>query len=181
MAEPMSGGSSDTSTGRHPLIVTADLGLADFAWLDAQRRAYFPPERNQLAAHLTMFHALPPSLEEEVRRHLKALTAASRPVASIAGLMNLGGGVAYRIISTDLESVRDAIADHFHGSLTAQDGGGWRPHVTIQNKVSSAAAKLLFERLEHDFVPRPVTIRGLALHRYLGGPWDLLGRFPFRG
>ena len=47
-----------------PLIVTAELGPADFAWLDAQRRAHFPPERNQLAAHLTMFHALPPSLEE---------------------------------------------------------------------------------------------------------------------
>ena len=42
------------------LIVTAAMGAEDFAWLDRQRRAYFPPERNQLSAHLTMFHALPP-------------------------------------------------------------------------------------------------------------------------
>lgn len=164
-----------------PLIVTADLGPADFAWLDAQRRAYFPPERNQLAAHLTMFHALPPSLEEDVRRHLKGLSSAPPPNATIASLMNLGGGVAYRVLSPELVLIREEIADHFHGSLTAQDSGGWRPHVTIQNKVSSTAAKLLLELLERDFVPRPVTIRGLALHRYLGGPWELLGRFPFRG
>ena len=163
-----------------PLIVTADLSAADFAWLDAQRRAHFPPERNQLAAHLTMFHALPPSLEEEVRRHLKTASAVARPIARIAGLMNLGGGVAYRVASVELESIRDAIAHHFHGSLTAQDAGGWRAHVTIQNKVKSTEAKMLLEKLERDFQPRPIVIHGLALHRYLGGPWEPLGRFPFR-
>jgi len=40
-----------------PLIVTAELAPEDFAWLDALRRHHFPPERNQLRAHLTMFHA----------------------------------------------------------------------------------------------------------------------------
>lgn len=164
-----------------PLIVTADLGAADFAWLDEQRRAFFPPECNQLSAHLTMFHALPPSLEEEVRRTLKTLTASPRPPATIAGLLNLGGGVAYRIVSPELDRIRDAIADHFHGSLTAQDGGGWRPHVTIQNKVAASAARALLDRLERDFQPQPLAVTGLALHRYLGGPWEQLGRFAFRG
>lgn len=163
-----------------PLILTADLGAADFAWLDAQRRAHFPPDRNVLGAHLTMFHALPPSLEEEVRRQLKTVTAAPPPTAVISGLINLGGGVAYRVQSPALDAARADFAAHFHGSLTAQDAGVWRAHVTIQNKVPAAKAKALFERLGSDFKPRPLRIRGLALHRYLGGPWEPLGRFAFR-
>ena len=162
------------------MIVTAALGPADFAWLDGQRRAYFPPDRNQLSAHLTMFHALPPSLEEEVRGQLKTLAQAKPPRATIAGLINLGGGVAYRVVSDDLVGIRAAIADHFQGALTAQDKAGWRPHVTIQNKVRAADAKALFDRLQRDFQPRPLAIHGLALDRYLGGPWEPLGRFAFR-
>lgn len=163
-----------------PLIITAELGSVDFAWLDGERRQYFPAERNQLAAHLTMFHALPPSLEEEARRTLKQQTAAPPPRAMVAGLMNLGGGVAYRIASDDLDKIRTAIADHFHGSLSAQDAGGWRAHVTIQNKVKPGEARALKEELERNFQPRPLTIRELALHRYLGGPWEKLGAWAFR-
>jgi hypothetical protein len=43
----------------------------------------------------------------------------------MAGLMNLGRGVAYRIVSEDLEAIRRDVADHFHGFLTAQDSQGW--------------------------------------------------------
>ena len=127
-----------------------------------------------------MFHALPPSLEEEVRGQLKTLAQARPPQATIAGLINLGGGVAYRVVSDDLVGIRAAIADHFHGALTAQDEAGWRPHVTIQNKVQAADAKALFDRLQRDFQPRPLVLHGLALDRYLGGPWEPLGRFAFR-
>ena len=162
------------------LIVTAELGPADFAWLDGERRLYFPPERNQLSAHLTMFHALPPSLEDEARGQLKAMSRSARPAATVAGLINLGGGVAYRVMSPGLDIIRAAIADHFHGSLTAQDASRWRAHVTIQNKVTSSDAKALFDRLERDFRPRPLAIHGLAFHRYLGGPWESLGRWAFR-
>lgn len=162
------------------LIVTAALGAADFAWLDAQRRRYFPPERNMLSAHLTMFHALPPSAEEEARRLLARQVNRRAPRATVAGLLNLGRGVAYRIVSEDLEQVRGAIADHFHGLLTAQDAQGWRPHVTIMNKAEPAAARALLSTLEEEFRPRPLEIGGLELHRYLGGPWERLGRWPFR-
>lgn len=162
------------------LIVTAELGGADFAWLDDQRRRHFPPERNILDAHLTMFHALPPSIEDEVRRQLRLVTKTSPPTATIASLMNLGGGVAYRIVSPALDSIRDDIASRFHGALTAQDAAGWRAHVTIQNKVTSSAAKTLMDQLEKGFRPRPLVIAGMALHRYLGGPWETIGRWPFR-
>ena len=163
------------------LIVTAELGAEELAWLDSLRRRHYPPERNQLPAHLTMFHALPPSAEGEARARLAACATERPPQAMIAGVMDLGGGVAMRVVSDDLDRIRDAIARDLHGLLSAQDSAGWRPHVTIQNKVPPRTARVLFDKMAADFRPRPLPIRGLALHRYLGGPWQLLGSYAFRG
>ena len=49
-----------------PFIVTAELPADLLAWSDALRRAHFPPERNWLKAHVTLFHAFAPSLREEL-------------------------------------------------------------------------------------------------------------------
>lgn len=163
------------------LIITAELAPTDLAWLDALRRRHYPADRNQLPAHLTIFHALPPSLESEARHRLAQAAAAKPPRATVAGLMDLGGGVAFRITSADLDRIREALSDAFHGMLGAQDSGGWRPHVTIQNKVANRDARQLLEALEAGFRPRPLGIRGLGLHRYLRGPWETLHVWPFRG
>lgn len=163
------------------LIVTAELGAADLAWLDGLRRRHYPPERNRLPAHLTMFHALPPSAEPELRARLGGLANAPPPMATLAGLLDLGGGVAFRIVSDDLDAIRAALAEDMHGLLSAQDAHGWRPHVTIQNKVPNRDARELKAWLERDFRPRPLAIAGLGLHRYLGGPWETLGSWRFRG
>ena len=95
--------------------------------------------------------------------------------------MDLGGGVAFRVASTDLDSIRRELADNFVGLLSAQDAGGWRPHVTIQNKVPQKDARQLIARLEREFRPRPLEISGLGLHHYLGGPWDRIAAYSFRG
>ena len=153
----------------------------DLAWLDALRRQHFPPDRNQLPAHLTIFHALPPSSEAEARARLSALAQAPQPRALFDGMMDLGGGVAFRIVSDDLDRIRAELADGFHGLLSAQDNAGWRPHVTIQNKVAPKVARELKSDLERSFVQRPLGITGLGLHRYLGGPWERLAIYPFRG
>ena len=95
--------------------------------------------------------------------------------------MDLGGGVAFRVASDDLDRLRDELADRFHGLLGAQDAGGWRPHVTIQNKVAPKTARELLSTIERNFIPRPLRISGLGLHRYLDGPWETLAVYPFRG
>jgi hypothetical protein len=102
------------------LIVTAEIGPGDLVWLERLRRAHYPAERNRVPAHLIMFHALPPSAEGEVRRSLARLASGPPPKARIEGLMNLGGGVAFRIVSTDLDQVRRDLAEDFHGLLGAQ-------------------------------------------------------------
>lgn len=170
-----------TSAGPAPVIVTAVFGDADHAFLDGLRRKHFPPERNQLAAHLTMFHHLPPGVEGELKGRLAELVRGSAPAAELSGLINLGRGVAFRIHSPELESIRRRMAEAFHGLLTPQDATGWRPHVTIQNKVEPAVAKALLQQLGSTFVPRSVKIAGLAAHFYRGGPWELIARYPFRG
>ncbi|MDP9163303.1 MAG: 2'-5' RNA ligase family protein [Pseudomonadota bacterium] len=163
-----------------PLIVTADFTPAELAFLDGERRAHFPPDRNILPAHLTLFHALPPSVESELRRRLAEAADREPPRAVLAGLRSLGSGVAYAVISDELDDLRADLAGAFKGCLTAQDAQGWRAHVTIQNKVSAGTAQALLADKQRDFRPRPLGLAGLALHRYLGGPWALVQRWRFR-
>jgi hypothetical protein len=145
------------------------------------RRTNYPPERNLVPAHLTLLRALPPSALDEAKRQLALQAAAPAPNAIAAGVMDLGGGVAFRIVSDELDAIRDDLAEHFRGLLSSQDTGGWRPHVTIQNKVRSREARAVIAALERDFRPRPLAIAALALHRYLGGPWDTVAIYKFRG
>lgn len=165
--------------GPAPIIVTALLGASDFALLDGLRRTHFPPARNRLAAHLTLFHHLAPSLADELARRLKSETRGAAPTARVAGLINLGGGVAFRIESDGLAAIRERLVDAFHGALTPQDAAGWRPHVTVQNKVAAAVARETLALLSRDFRPRPLAMTGLATWFYRGGPWEPIARFPF--
>lgn len=164
-----------------PLIVTADFSAADFCWLEGLRRAHYPAEQNRVPVHLTMFQGLPPSAVEEVKQQLTYQSAGPPPRATIAGLMSLSTGVALRIVSDELDAIREAVADHFHGLLCAPDAAGWRPHITIQNKVPPRQAKSLLDELQRDFRPRPLGIAGLSVHRYRGGPWETLASYKFRG
>ena len=163
-----------------PIIVTALLGAEDQAWFDGLRRAHFPPERNHLAAHLTMFHHLPPSFADELKRRLVEETRGVRPpLARVTAPFSLGKGVAFRIDSPELAAIRARLAEAFAGLLTPQDQAGWRAHVTVQNKVEPAAAKALLAELSGGFSPRSVKIAGLASWWYRGGPWEPLSRHPF--
>jgi hypothetical protein len=162
------------------LIVTAEIAQRDFGWIEHLRRSHYPPERNHVPAHLTILHALPPSAEGEVRSRLARLVNRVPPRATIEGLLDLGGGVAFRVVSPDLDRIREDLVNDLHGLLGAQDSGGWRPHVTIQNKVAPKIARALKASMEREFTRRPLAIGALGLHRYLGGPWDTLAIYPFR-
>jgi len=165
-----------------PFIVTAELPPDLFSWADGLRRAHFPPERNHLAAHVTLFHAFAPSLREELRPLLADLAARhAPPPARLSGLMNLGRGTALALESPAMLALRALIAEHFHGALTAQDRHPPRLHITIQNKVAPEAARALQAELAPGLQPRDFAFTGLGLHIYRGGPWEAAGRWPFRG
>jgi hypothetical protein len=157
------------------------MAASDHGWADALRRRYFPPERNHLAAHITLFHHLPPGSLAEVQEQLARLARGPRPPARIDRLISLGGGVALHVESPDLLAMREELADRFRSLLTPQDQARPRLHITIQNKVTAETARATLSQLGPDFRPRPLGIAGLAAWHYLGGPWALIRRYSFRG
>jgi len=168
--------------GPAPLIVAAEMPPDLFSWANQLRQQHFPPERNVLKAHVTLFHALPPSCESEVRDCLAALAARNPPPAArLEGLMPLGKGTALKLSSPAMINLWEELAERFHGLLTPQDMHRPRLHVTIQNKVSIEEAKALQAELAPRIEPRAFAFRGLELHAYRGGPWELLQKWRFRG
>jgi 2'-5' RNA ligase len=165
-----------------PLILTLRMDAASFGRFDALRRAHFPPERNLIPAHLTLFHHLPGDRAAEVAAALAAACAEEAPIDLAAtGLRPLGRGVAFELDAPRLLALRRRLAALWAPWLTAQDRAGFRPHVTVQNKVAPIEARALLGRLRAGFEPFPVRGEGLLLWRYLGGPWAAAGDFPFRG
>jgi hypothetical protein len=163
------------------IIVTATFGDGDNGWLQDLRRTHYPPERNRVPAHLTLFRQLPPSLEPELGTRLARFAASRSPFATVAGVMDLGEGTALRVESEALIRIQSELAEVFHGLLTPQDEAAWRPHVTIQNKVARREARALQQRLRATFRPRPLAIRALAAWRYRDGPWEPIREWVFRG
>ena len=164
-----------------PLILTLLLDPPSQSRFDALREAHFPPERNVLAAHVTLFHALPGGAEQQVRGDLAE--AARRPPFPVAvtGLRSLGGGVAYVLESRELAGLHGELAARWRHSLTRQDRQPLRPHVTVQNKVPPQHARELLAHLQQGFTPYEVQAEGLALWRYLGGPWEPVAGERFAG
>jgi len=165
-----------------PLILTLGLDAASFARLDTLRRAHFPPERNHLPAHLTLFHALPGARMAEIVAQLATASAGLPPPAlHFDGLRSLGRGVAFSVESPGLAGLRERLAAAWQEALTPQDRKPFRPHVTVQNKVAPEAAQSLLETLRQDFTPWDGYGEALLLWHYRGGPWEAAAQFPFSG
>ncbi len=163
-----------------PLILTLALDPRSHAFFEAERRKHFPPARNIVPAHLTLFHQLPGAEEADVRAILQGFAAATPHfLLAIDGLRFLGRGVAYEVSSPELQALRTRCADAFADRLIPQDRQGYRPHVTIQNKADPREAKALFEDLRSRFTPFEAEAVGLLLWRYLNGPWERVAFLPF--
>jgi hypothetical protein len=108
------------------------------------------------------------------------LARAQTPIPlEASSLRLLGRGVAFAISSPALVGLREDLASRWSEWLTAQDRQLFKPHVTIQNKVSPSDAWTLHDRLSREFERFPIEGSGLLLWRYLGGPWEQAGAFPF--
>lgn len=152
----------------NPLILTLKMDEKSQSFFDSKRQAYFPPERNFLEAHLMVFHQLP--FDNETVSFLKNLKLPGF-TAEVTGLMKLGRGVAYRIACAEMMQLHRLLSRHFFPVLSAQDRQGYRPHVTIQNKVSPETAGLLYAELSSSFVAFNIGISAIQVFSYLGGPW----------
>jgi 2'-5' RNA ligase len=165
-----------------PLILTLQLDEGSFAFFDEQRRRYFPPERNFIPAHLTLFHALPGEHLSNVQRDIEACVSGRKPFRlNVTGVRSLGRGVAYSLESPDLAEMRRHFAQAWNDWLKPQDRQNHNPHVTVQNKVDPTQARALLEDLSESFQPFQAEAVALDLWWYRGGPWEKVRSFSFHG
>lgn len=166
----------------NPFIVTAALPPYIQGWANGLRLEHYPPERNHLHAHVTMFHSFAPSLFDELKDFLPQVAREfAAPEGQITGVMDLGKGTAIALQSEPLLTLRGLIAEHFHGSLTAQDLYESRPHITIQNKVTKSEARALQADLAPTIEPQRFAFPAIELHLYKQGPWERIKTCAFRG
>jgi len=164
----------------HANIVTLRMDEASQAFFERMRQAHFPPERNHIAAHLTLFHTLPNI--DEVKEVLRWVARQRAPFAMhVTGLRSLGRGVAYTLKSAELAEIHAELAGAFSEYLSAQDKQKFMPHVVVQNKAKPESAKALLAELDREFLGFEVGAMGLDLWHYLGGPWELAEAFSFGG
>lgn len=148
--------------------------------MTALRKKYFPPKLNKLEAHLTLFHALPESkLEETIVPTLTRVAAQTQSFdihASSPIRMKKGFAIAVPKAKggEKAQSVHAALQGPWkqEGWLSEQDGGGFRVHYTVMNKVDDeeevAAA---MEEVKASFKGDKGRVEGLGLWRYERGYW----------
>ncbi|MEX6634074.1 2'-5' RNA ligase family protein [Hyphococcus lacteus] len=169
-----------------PIIISLQFDEETSAFFEAQREKHYPTAINNVPAHLTLFHNLPGAHFDEVLQIIGRTSAIQYgfPI-SVTEVMRLGRGVAYRVSGPPLLPLRAKLVKSFGSWLTGQDRQGFRPHVTIQNKVSIQEAMALHAHLSKEFSPRSGWATGLQIWRYQGprgrsGHWQPAGAFGFR-
>ena len=148
------------------------------ARFDALRRAHFPPERNHLAAHVTLFHALPGEHERAGARPTSR-EAAARPPYAVRGHRGCAASAAAwrtTCAAEELAALRRELGRAL-GAVADAAGRAAAPaarHGAEQGRARSGRARCS-EQLSARLRAVRRARRGLALWRYLGGPWETGG------
>ncbi|MGG6242900.1 2'-5' RNA ligase family protein [Nodosilinea sp. AN01ver1] len=162
------------------LLLTLKLDQPTFERANTLRQQYFPPERNVVPAHVILFHQLPGDCEAAICHRLETLCDRTEHFSlSLPSLQSLGSGVAISVRSAGLMQLHKTLATTWDEWLIPQDRQGYRPHVTIQNKVKPETARQLYEDLNAQWQPITGWGEGLLLWYYHKGPWELARDFCF--
>lgn len=134
---------------KNPLILTLTLDKASHAFLTNLRSKYFPPSRNFLSAHVTLFHAIPPHRVIELNRHLNEICASTNAWDVFIGEPKAMGkrGVMVNVRerpSGTVEGIHHELMARLKrgvkedkDKLTDQDARPLgKPHVTVLNKAT---------------------------------------------
>ena len=163
-----------------PLLVTLGFDPPTFERLDRLRARYFPPDRNIVPAHLSLFHHLPGDSDGEIARVLAEAARGPGPVPlAFPDVKRASRGVMALVEAPGLAAIRSDLARSFARWLTPQDRQPFRPHVTLMNKADRVDADRAFEELRASWEPWAGTGDRLLLWRYLGGPWEAVDAIEF--
>lgn len=162
-----------------PLILTAAFDPRSALAFQSLRDRHFPPALNIVPAHLTLFHHLPGEHLRQVGTDLSGTMAHVKTLPfATTGVRFLGRGCALEVACDGLSALHRTLAAGWSTWLTNQDRQGFRPHVTVQNKVSPEQARQVCESLA-GLPPITGRIVGLDLWFYRGGPWERALHVPF--
>jgi len=164
-----------------PIVVTLNLeGCGWGFYLEQQRAMHYPPERNRVPIHITMFHQLPgeelPRIAEQAAGICRNRAAFS---VNVTGLRNLGRGVAFLVQSAELLLFHAELSRIWNAHLIPQDRERFQPHITIQNKATPAEARTLLASMQATFEPFQMEAAGMDFWYYRGGPWEHIRLIPF--
>jgi hypothetical protein len=132
---------------KNPLILTLTLDKSTHAFLTQLRSKYFPPSRNFLSAHVTLFHAIPPHRVGELDRELDSICSSTegwdvfvgepRKMGAKGVLVNVRerpSGTVEQIHHDLLTFLKRGVKED-KDKLTDQDARSLgKPHVTVLNK-----------------------------------------------
>ena len=163
-----------------PLILSLQLDGEAQGSFDRLRDQYFPVALNIVPAHVTLFHHLPGEELPSIVQILEKVTAQQSPIdVQVTGVRSLGRGVAYTLESSALSSLRGRLAGEWEAWLTPQDRQGFKPHITVQNKVTPESARETLALLQASFQSYGAVALGLYLWHYRHGPWEHIKTFSF--
>lgn len=163
------------------LVLTLEMDGESFAQLDALRREHYPPERNRVPAHVTLFAQLPVAHGREIKALLTQVAAAEEPFdIAIAGVKAMERGVAVALYAPQLHQLREELLDEWWHWLDERELTLFQPHVTIQNNVSEAEAGRTQKSVAAALRLRRIRGVGLHLWRFVDGHWKSERLFRFR-
>jgi hypothetical protein len=151
-------------TPRHPLILTLKLDKASQSLLTDLRTKYFPKNRNYLAAHVTLFHAIPSHHYPELDAHLQSRADQTGEFEVFIGepkkMSNKGVMVTVRDrphgkiekIHDDIQQFLQSRVKEEKDKLTDQDSRRMgKAHVTVMNKAEEDEVDECFKQVEKKF------------------------------
>jgi 2'-5' RNA ligase len=151
-------------------VLTLRMDEVSFARLDEWRRRYCPPDINCIPAHLTLFDALTPEQVSRLADAHAAVGSQAIPLQFVRPFL-IGRGVAIAVGRGELTAFHGRMIEALGQGLTRQDRAPFRPHVTIQSKVTREDAKAALARVSSNFEPWSGRGIGLDVWRYLGAKW----------
>lgn len=164
-------------TDIRPIIATLTVDKEAQRRFQRLRDRYYPASR--VPAHITLFRHLPGRAPEELIARIGGICADTAPfMVRAEAPMGLANGVALKLISAQLHSLRKRIAETYMAHLANDDRKPFEPHMTIQHRVTRRRARRTLGAVRASFTPFEARAEGVALWRYVGGPWEALADLP---
>lgn len=152
------------------MIITLKLDTASHLHFAELRKKFYPAYCNYVDAHVSLFHHV--KADADVIESCVKTLALHHPIKlSVTGVCNFKKGVAYEIVSEELMSLHQQMQAMLAPYLISKDRKTFRPHITVQNRVTAFKASQTAAALCAQFSPYEIRAMGLSVWTFERGPW----------